>query len=50
MVGLHGADWGIGHVIKNHGVRDDEKLVCVAILAGDPRLSQYTQYYIKDSP
>ena len=50
MVGLHGADWGIGHVIKNHGVRDDEKLVCVAIMAGDDRLSQYTQYYIKGSP
>ena len=49
MMGLHGAPWGMGHMIKNHGVRDDEKLVCVAILAGDARLSQYTQYYIKDS-
>ena len=48
-MGLHGAPWDMGHVIKNHGVRDDEKLVCVAILAGDARLSQYTQYYIKDS-
>ena len=48
-MGLHGADWGIGHVIKNQGVRDDEKLVCVAIMAGDDRLSQYTQYYIEGS-
>ena len=49
MVGLHGADWGIGHVIKNQGVHDDEMYVCVAIMAGDDRLSQYTQYYIEGS-
>ena len=50
MMGLHAAPWGIGHVIKNQGVRDDEKLVCVAIMAGDDRLSQYTQHYIESSP
>ena len=51
MAGLHAAPWGIDHVIENQGVRDNEKLVCVAILAGDQRLSsQYKQYYIKNSP
>ena len=49
MMGLHAAPWGIGHVIKNQGVCDDEELVCVAIMAGDDRLSKYTQYYIEGS-
>ena len=35
---------------ENQGVGENEKLVYVAILAGDPRLSQYKQYKIKNSP
>ena len=46
MAGLHAALWSIGHVIENQGVRHNKKLVCVAILAGNPQLSQYKQYYI----
>ena len=42
--------WCIGHVIENQGVRDNKKLVCVVILAGNPQLSQYTRYKIKNSP
>ena len=45
MAGLHAALWNIGHVIENQGVRHNKKLVCVAILAGNPQLSQYKQYY-----
>ena len=41
--------WCIGHVIENQGVRDNKKLVCVAILAGNPQLSQYTRYKIKNT-
>ena len=36
-------------MIENQGVRHNKKLVCVAILAGDDQLSQYTQYYIEGS-
>ena len=41
--------WCIGHVIENQGVRDNKKLVCVVILAGNPQLSQYTRYKIKNT-
>tara|TARA_B110001450_G_C17435345_1_gene405618 strand:- start:95 stop:238 length:144 start_codon:yes stop_codon:yes gene_type:complete len=34
--GLHAAPWLVGHVIRNKGII--EKLVCVAIFAGNPRL------------
>ena len=49
MAGLHAAPWSIGHVIENQGVRHNKKLVCVAILAGNPQVSEYKQYYIKNS-
>ena len=42
MADPHAALWCIGHVIENQAVHDNKKLVCVAILAVDSRLSQYT--------
>ena len=47
MGGLHALCWMVGYVIKNHQKllqQSDNKLVCIVIPRGNPRLEQFYQF------
>ena len=46
MGGVHSLDWMVGHVIKDHPelLQGNNKLVCIVIPSGDPRLDLFHQF------